>query len=258
MRQLVYAIFISNNHPSFPLWWNENLVKHQKVSKYYETDCTSYGGTGFLVTTKAEITFKLISERISILTTTMKKTKYCFISVYALTNESTIKYPEKKSTFYEHLPDIISNVNRNVLIIIEGDFNAKNKMRHRDQQDHWDINKKWYKWKRRKTDRALHSTSSPGNQYFLQTQANTSNYMDNTSSINNSTTKLLQKNPYRNQIDYIIARHCETIKMTDLKSTTNKITMSDHKPVVMKTTITFKKHGKKVRYSKSIIGDWGI
>ena len=114
-------------------------MKHQKVSKYYETDCTSYGGTGFLVTTKAEITFKLISERISILTTTMKKTKYCFISVYALTNESTIKYPEKKSTFYEHLPDIISNVNRNVLIIIEGDFNAKNKMRHRDQQDHWEI-----------------------------------------------------------------------------------------------------------------------
>ena len=25
----------------------------------------------------------------------MKKTKYCFIFIYALTNESTIKYPEK-------------------------------------------------------------------------------------------------------------------------------------------------------------------
>ena len=39
---------------------------------------TSYGGTGFLVTTKAEVTFKRISKRISILTTTMKKRKYCF------------------------------------------------------------------------------------------------------------------------------------------------------------------------------------
>ena len=44
MRQLVYTMFISNNHfissnPSFHLWWMENLVKHQKVSKYYETDC---------------------------------------------------------------------------------------------------------------------------------------------------------------------------------------------------------------------------
>ena len=39
MRQLVYTILISNNHPSFHSWWKENLVKHRKVSKYYETDC---------------------------------------------------------------------------------------------------------------------------------------------------------------------------------------------------------------------------
>ena len=39
VRQLVYTMFISNNRPSFHLWWKENLVKHQKVSKYYETDC---------------------------------------------------------------------------------------------------------------------------------------------------------------------------------------------------------------------------
>ena len=58
----------------------------------------------------------------------------------------------------------------------------------------------------------------------------------------NSKTKLLQKNPYCNQIDCILVRNCETIKISDLKSTTNKITMSDHKPVIMKTTIVFKKH----------------
>ena len=34
---------------------------------------TSYTGTGFLVITKVEITFKAISERINILTTTTKK-----------------------------------------------------------------------------------------------------------------------------------------------------------------------------------------
>ena len=111
---------------------------------------TSYGGTGFLVTTKAEVTFKPIPERISILTTTIKKKKYCFISVYtpknestvyaptnestvyASTNESTVKDPEKTRTFHEQLSDIISNINRNVLIIIRGDFNTKAKMRDRD------------------------------------------------------------------------------------------------------------------------------
>ena len=32
-------MFISINRPSFHLWWKENSVKNQKVSKYYETDC---------------------------------------------------------------------------------------------------------------------------------------------------------------------------------------------------------------------------
>ena len=39
MRQLVDTMFISNNRPSFDFWGKENLVKHQKVSKYCEADC---------------------------------------------------------------------------------------------------------------------------------------------------------------------------------------------------------------------------
>ena len=41
MRQIVNTMFISNNCPLFHLWWKENFAKHQKVSKYYETDCRS-------------------------------------------------------------------------------------------------------------------------------------------------------------------------------------------------------------------------
>ena len=66
------------------------------------------------------------------LATTMKKRKYFLMSVYALTNESTVKDLEKKQTFYEQLSDIISNINRNVLTIIGGGFNAKTKMHNRD------------------------------------------------------------------------------------------------------------------------------
>ena len=43
MRQLVYTMFISNNRPSLHLWLKENLVKHRKVWKYYETDCGLFG-----------------------------------------------------------------------------------------------------------------------------------------------------------------------------------------------------------------------
>ena len=38
MKQLVYTMFITNG-ALFHLWWKENLVKHQNVSKYYDYDC---------------------------------------------------------------------------------------------------------------------------------------------------------------------------------------------------------------------------
>ena len=33
----------TNNHASFHLWWKENLIKYQKVSKYYAHDCRHHG-----------------------------------------------------------------------------------------------------------------------------------------------------------------------------------------------------------------------
>ena len=32
-------MFISNNRASFRLWQKKNLLKHQKVSKYYKSGC---------------------------------------------------------------------------------------------------------------------------------------------------------------------------------------------------------------------------
>ena len=37
----IYTMFITNNHDLFPFWLRENLVKYQKVSKYYVQDCRS-------------------------------------------------------------------------------------------------------------------------------------------------------------------------------------------------------------------------
>ena len=41
VRQLVYTMFITNNHASFHLWGKEILVKCQKVFKYYFYGCRS-------------------------------------------------------------------------------------------------------------------------------------------------------------------------------------------------------------------------
>ena len=39
--QLLYTMFITNNHASFHLWWRERLIKYQKVLKYYDQGCRS-------------------------------------------------------------------------------------------------------------------------------------------------------------------------------------------------------------------------
>ena len=36
---MVHTMFISKNHASFHLRRKQNLVKHQKLSKYYENYC---------------------------------------------------------------------------------------------------------------------------------------------------------------------------------------------------------------------------
>ena len=41
MRNLVCIMFITNNHPLLQLRWKGNLVKHEKVPKYYDHDCRS-------------------------------------------------------------------------------------------------------------------------------------------------------------------------------------------------------------------------
>ena len=40
--QLVYTMFITNNHDSFHLYWQKILVKYQKILKYYGQDCSEY------------------------------------------------------------------------------------------------------------------------------------------------------------------------------------------------------------------------
>ena len=45
-----------------------------------------------------------------------------------------------------------------------------------------------------------------------------------------SKTNRPRKNPHRNQIEYILVRNTKKIVITDSKSITNRITLSDYKP----------------------------
>ena len=56
MGQLIYTMLVRNNCTLFHLRWKENLVKHSKLLKYYETDCLQ----NFLLLFKLLLRAKLV------------------------------------------------------------------------------------------------------------------------------------------------------------------------------------------------------
>ena len=59
--------FINNNCASFHLQWRENLLKHQRVSKYYENDCMLWVRRYIYVTGGFQHGIEIVSEKCSIL-----------------------------------------------------------------------------------------------------------------------------------------------------------------------------------------------
>ena len=207
---------------------------------------TSYGGTGFIASGDSKATFNPISERISTLTTTFNKRKFVFISVYAPTNECTKKDPNNTKTFYQNLSDIINKTGKNDTLIIGGDFNAKTKKTNRDpslfkiigKYAKSNINENGEKLIELCGIHNLRITNTffkhkPIHQTTWQSPAAHNN-------TNDSKTHTKRINPYRNQIDYILIRNnSKIVKITDCKSTIDRVTLSDHKPVIMYTKTTF-------------------
>ena len=68
VMQVVCTMFITNNNASFHLCSKENLVKHQKVSKYYEHDYLR----------KSHLLF------MSLLTDGIVKNSYNFVKIYLI------------------------------------------------------------------------------------------------------------------------------------------------------------------------------
>ena len=65
--------FIGNNHVSFRLWWKENLINYQKVSKYYEDDCRwNLNGENLLLLT-SNIVFRQLARILATLRNAQRK-----------------------------------------------------------------------------------------------------------------------------------------------------------------------------------------
>ena len=87
VRQLVYTMFISNNCPSLPLWWKENLIRHQQVSKYYGNDSLQ----NFLL------------DFMSLIPTKFVRNSHIWAKIYFIFLENVLK--QTWNSFYTNIED---------------------------------------------------------------------------------------------------------------------------------------------------------
>ena len=113
-------MFLSNNGPSFHLWWKENLVKDREVSKYYETDCRSLLGFSYLSEHKFRQNFADSLNPLCSCVLETESTSHFFLRCQ---NYTTLR--RALMTDLKNINDVITSLNENDLrhVILYGNKN---------------------------------------------------------------------------------------------------------------------------------------
>ena len=200
----------------------------------------SINGVGIITNKSTNISFKDISDRICVATVkTKNKFKYHVISAYAPTLESTVKRPEDTKNFYDQLTSIVNKFNKRDAIIIGGDFNAKTKLPNHER------------CKQNAVGKYAKSHVNENGRYLIDFCSMFEISVTNTKFKHKPSHQHTwespappvapRKNPYRNQIDYIITRNnSKHTTVHDSRSSNSNITKSDHKSVIATNKIGWK------------------
>ena len=201
----------------------------------------SRNGVGIIVNTNTKVSFKPISDRICMLTTNFNdKNQVTIISVYAPTLESTRKSPEETINFYNDLNTVINLVKSRDTLLICGDFNAKAKPKNDVIQEIFMKNiGKYGKGELNENGQYLLEFAKQNdlrltNTFFKHKPCHRTTW-ECPNRINehiDSRSGNIRRNPYRNQIDYILIRNKNSIKLYDSRSYGGMRTTSDQKPVI--------------------------
>ena len=102
LSDVLGTMSISNNCAFFHLWWKENLVKHQNVSKYYENYCRQILDLGkqFNLMIRLENFLKTSSQDV------MMTSWRCLEDVFARHLEEVLK------TYWRRLEDVFETSSR--------------------------------------------------------------------------------------------------------------------------------------------------
>ena len=184
-------------------------------------------GVEIITTENTNVTFNLVSKRICIITTNTSENIKChLISANAPTLENTVRNPET-CIFYEQLSSLVNSIKQRDARIIGGDFNAKTKVQVSEMEKQLAM-RRYAKNKVNENGNLLIEFCKLRNLLITNTIFK---YKPShqTTWISPLPPTFPRKNPYRNQIDYILLRKNMNSKIFDSRSFKSNFTRSDQK-----------------------------
>ena len=222
----------------------------EKCYLYYSGhESKSINGVGIVVETKSKVNFRHISSRICMLTNKISNSRQIsLISAYAPTLERTQKSPEETINFYNELSSVIKLTNSRDMIIIGGDFNAKTKPKCKLTMQTFNKNVGMYgkgyinENGQHLLEFAKQQNLKLTNTFFKHKPSHITTW-ESPSRSNahlDSNSNKIRRNPYRNQIDYLMVKHNSNIEVYNSRSYGGMKTRSDHKPVIAEINFSWR------------------
>ena len=217
-----------------------------KTYKLYNCGNTtkSINGVGVIVNPNRSVEFEPITDRICrIVTVINDNQKLNVLSVYAPTLEVAEKNPEAREQFYSDLEAVMAKLSSRDALIIAGDFNAKTGSAYKEEiycdtmgkYGKGEVNSNGYHLLNFAKLHGLKLT----NTFFKHKPAHITTWEcpDGINERIDAKSNTIRKNPYRNQIDYIITKaKYKGIQIQNSRS--YSAPFSDHRLVMM--TCSFK------------------
>ena len=210
---------------------------------------TKYTGTGFIVTSDIQVTFKEHTDRLTYIRFYTKTGPAYAISAYAPTLPKSEQNEQIRTDFYDSLDKLIQTIPKRADTYILGDFNAKTGDAHKT---HPNIVGPYGKGKTNSNGNSLidfvdRQQMTLVNTYFKHKLAHIATWTKNE-------LPSRRNNPVRNQIDYCITRRKNMRHITDSRAYSGISTETDHRLVMTKIKLKIKrsKHKNKANIKPDI------
>ena len=202
-------------------------------------------GVGILILSDLQASFKIISERICSAEFNVYQTEksghetnieVVFVCAYAPTLVQTNKDINVTENFYKDLENYIASVSKKKLLIVAGDFNAKTGSSNSLYPQNIGLYGKGYTNTNGEflVETAVRNNLILSNTFFKHKLCHITTWESPDFTNKKHTDGTIRRNPYRNQIDYILTRSEYKQFIVDSRSYNGLSINTDHRIVICK------------------------